>query len=151
MKRESLYLDTSVPSAYHDERDKAIQRETIYFFEKKSGDYEVYISEVTMTELHRTKSVSRRKQLLALVEDITILPKTEDAEKLADLYVRKKIIPLKYRLDAVHIAIATLKGIDILVSWNFEHMVKHKTRKMVTEVNILKGCKPIDIISPQEL
>ena len=151
MKKESLYLDTSVPNAYYDKRDKAIHKETVYFFEKKLRDYEVYISEVIMTELYRTKSVSRRTQLLTLVEGITILPKTEAAEKLADLYVSKRIIPLKYRLDAVHIAIATLKGIDILVSWNFEHMVKYKTRKMVTEVNILKGHKPIDIISPQEL
>jgi len=151
MKKETLYLDTSVPSAYYDKRDKLIQKETIYFFKEKLKRYEVYISEVTVAELHRTKLPSKRKQLLRLVEGMTILPKTESSEKLADLYTKKKIIPLKYRSDAVHIAIAALKGIDILVSWNFEHMVKHKTRKMVTEVNISKGYKTVDIVSPQEL
>lgn len=151
MKKESLYLDTSVPSAYYDERDKAIQRETIYFFEKKLKGYEMYISEVTIAELHRTQTPSRRKQLLTLVEGVTILPKTETSEELADLYVKKRIIPLRYRVDAVHIAIATLRGIDILVSWNFDHLVKHKTRKMVAEANSLKGYNPIDIVSPQEL
>lgn len=151
MKKESLYLDTSVPSAYYDERDKAIQKETIYFFEKKLSEYEVYISEVTIAELHRTEDLLRRNLLLTLVEGITILPKTEESEELSDLYVKNRIIPLKYRGDAVHIAIATLNGMDILVSWNFEHMVKHKTRKMVDEVNISKGYKPIDIVSPQEL
>lgn len=151
MKKESLYLDTSVPSAYYDERDKAIQKETIYFFDKKLERYEAYISEVTMAELRRTKAPSRKRQLLTLVEGITILSKTEAAEELADLYVKKRIIPLRYRVDAIHIAIATLKGIDILISWNFDHMVKHKTRRMVAEVNSLRGYEPIDIISPQEL
>lgn len=101
--------------------------------------------------MHRTQTPSRRKQLLTLVEGITILPKTETSEELADLYVKKRIIPLRYRVDAVHIAIATLRGIDILVSWNFDHLVKHKTRKMVAEANSLKGYNPIDIVSPQEL
>ncbi|MBI5749576.1 MAG: type II toxin-antitoxin system VapC family toxin [Nitrospinae bacterium] len=151
MKKKSLYLDTSVPSAYYDERDKAIQEETIYFFEKKLKEYESYISEITVGELRRTKELPRRKQLLALIEGITILPRTEEAEELADLYVKNKIIPLKYRADALHIATATLNDMDILVSWNFDHIVKYKTRQMVTGINILKGYKSIDIVSPQEL
>ncbi|MBU1152954.1 type II toxin-antitoxin system VapC family toxin [bacterium] len=151
MKKETLYLDTSVPSAYYDERDKVIQEETVYFFNKKLMEYDAYISEITVEELGKTKEHSRRIQLLALVEGITILPRTEDAEELADLYVKNGIIPVKYRLDALHIAIAALNDIDILVSWNFEHIVKHKTRQMVMGVNILKGYKLIDIVTPQEI
>jgi len=151
MKKETLYLDTSVPSAYYDQRDKSIQKQTVYFFHKKLKNYEVYISEITMAELGRTKESSRRKQLLALVEGITILPRTEESEELADLYVKNRIIPVKYRIDAVHIAIATLNDIDVLVSWNFEHIVKYKTRHLVNSVNILKGYKTIDIVSPQEI
>jgi len=95
MKKETLYLDTSVPSAYYDERDKSIQKQTVYFFHKKLKNYEVYISEITMAELGRTKESSRRKQLLALVEGITILSRTEESEELADLYVKNRIIPVK--------------------------------------------------------
>ncbi|MFH0948032.1 MAG: type II toxin-antitoxin system VapC family toxin [Elusimicrobiota bacterium] len=151
MKKETLYLDTSVPSAYYDERDKIIQKETIYFFHKKLKNYEIYISEITIKELQRTKDPARREKLLALVEGITILPVVEEAEELADLYIKNRIIPVKYRADALHIAIVTLHDISLLVSWNFDHLVKYKTRQMVTETNILKGYKPVDIISPQEI
>ncbi|MFQ5714113.1 MAG: type II toxin-antitoxin system VapC family toxin [Candidatus Scalinduaceae bacterium] len=151
MKKERLYLDTSVPSAYYDMRSGVIQHETVYLFEKKLKNYKVYISEITIGELSRTDEPLRRTQLLTLIKDLTILPITEESEKLADLYVKNRIIPLKYREDALHVAIASLGEMDLLVSWNFEHLVKHKTRKMVNEVNILEGHKPIDIVSPQEL
>lgn len=151
MKRESIYLDTSVLSAYFDERDKTIQEETLYFFDKKLKDYEAFISEITLGELRKTKDHTRRKRLLTLAEGLIILPRTEESEELADLYVTNRIIPIKYRLDALHIAIATLNDMDILVSWNFDHIVKHKTRQMVTGLNILKRYKQIDIISPREL
>ncbi|MEW6482139.1 MAG: PIN domain-containing protein [bacterium] len=151
MRKESLYLDTSVPNAYYDKRDPNIQKETIYFFKKKIKEYEVYVSEITVGELRRTREILKRTQLLALVEGITVLSRTKEAEELADLYVRYKIIPLRDKGDALHIAIATLNMIDILVSWNFEHMVKRKTKLEVNAVNILQGYKTIEIVSPQEI
>ncbi len=86
MKKETLYLDTSIPSAYYDERDKVIQEETVYFFNKKLKEYDAYISEITVGELGKTREHPKRIQLLALVEGITILLRTEEAEELADLY-----------------------------------------------------------------
>ena len=53
--------------------------------------------------------------------------------------------------DAYHIAVATLNEIDIIVSWNFDHLVNIKTRRRVSGVNILYGYKTIEIISPPEL
>lgn len=53
--------------------------------------------------------------------------------------------------DSLHTAVATYYEIPYLVSWNFEHMVKVKTRKLVNSVNILQGYKEIEIVSPQEL
>src|SRR4030042_237602 len=148
MKSNSLYLDTSVLSAYYDERNKEIRTITLYFFDKKLKEFDPFISEITVRELQKTKELYRRGLLLKLAEGLNILPISEEAEELANLYVENKIIPMKYRLDALHIAIATVYDMDILVSWNFEHIVKHKTRQMVTGVNFLKGYKSIDIISP---
>jgi hypothetical protein len=53
--------------------------------------------------------------------------------------------------DARHVAIATFYEIAYLVSWNFEHLVKVKTRRMVNSINILEGFREIEIVSPQEL
>lgn len=62
-----------------------------------------------------------------------------------------KIFPAKYRDDALHLAIASVSGMDYLLSWNFEHLVKVKTKDMAKRVNTSKGYKNIEIISPLEL
>lgn len=148
-RRESIYLDSSVPSAYYDEREPARQNETKEFW-KKLNDYRVYISELTLAELGKTKGTEKDK-LLSLVEEISIAPRTPECETLADKYVAEGCIPEKHRDDAVHIAIATVNEIDIIISWNFDHIVKLKTRKMVNAINTLNGYKSIEIIAPLEL
>ena len=70
---------------------------------------------------------------------------------LANAYINHGVFQEKYIDDALHVAIATYHDISYVVSWNFEHLVKVKTRKTVNLVNILEGYKEIEIISPQEL
>jgi hypothetical protein len=53
--------------------------------------------------------------------------------------------------DAVHVAAATLSRQDVLVSWNFKHLVNRRRRAMVCGVNAAAGLPPIDILSPPEL
>ena len=65
--------------------------------------------------------------------------------------MEEEIIPRKYREDALHIAMAAVYEYDVVVSWNFEHMVKVKTRREVQGVNIMMGYKSIDIATPAEV
>ena len=74
-----------------------------------------------------------------------------ETEELAERYISEGIIPEKYRSDAIHIAAAVINGIDVIVSWNFEHIVKLKTRVMVDGVNKLLGYHEIEICSPEEV
>ena len=53
--------------------------------------------------------------------------------------------------DARHIAIASVERVDVLVSWNFKHIVNIKTKKEVTGINLLMGYKELDIYSPLEV
>ena len=75
----------------------------------------------------------------------------EEAKELAQAYIDNDIIPEDYLPDALHIAITTLYELDILVSWNFEHLVNTETRRKIKGINLLKGYKEIDIVSPEEL
>jgi len=150
MTKETLYLDTSVPSAYYDEGAKERQKETIKFFSEKIKDYEVYLSDVTIAELEENEEPLRGK-LLYLVKDFIELPTTEEVVKLADTYIENGIIPKNHKEDALHIAIATVNKIEIVTSWNLEHIVKLKTRREVNATNILKGYKTIEIVLPSEL
>ena len=69
----------------------------------------------------------------------------------SDLYVSEGVIPQKYRTDGLHIAVATVYGLDLLISMNFQHIVKHKTEKMTGAINTLNGYHAIEIVSPMEV
>jgi len=104
--------------------------------------------------LGNTRDTVKRENLLKLVQNIElngILTVDEEIDRVADKYIEEGIIPAVYRDDALHIALASVKGLDILVSWNFKHLVKHKTRIEVTGVNTLLGYKAIDICTPWEV
>ncbi|MCK4384458.1 MAG: PIN domain nuclease, partial [Candidatus Lokiarchaeota archaeon] len=76
-------------------------------------------------------------------------------EELTREYIKNKLLPEKYINDALHIAIGSCNSISYIVScivsWDFEHIVKVKTRRIVNLVNTLQGYKEIEIISPKEL
>ena len=151
MKRETLYFDTSVISAYYDERAKERQEATIKFWENVLPDYRVYISEITVKELEDTRNETLRKKFKGLIKSFKVLKTNKEVRDLANAYIERVVFPEKYLDDALHVAVASFYGISYVVSWNFEHLVKVKTRKSVNLVNILEGYKDIEIISPQEL
>jgi len=62
MRRETLYFDTSAPSAYYDKRAKERQDATIKFWKDALPNYKVYISEVTVKELGDTKDEKLRRK-----------------------------------------------------------------------------------------
>jgi predicted nucleic acid-binding protein len=151
MKKETLYLDTSVLSSYYDERAKERKDSTIKFWENVLPNYKVYISEVTVKELEDTRNETLRKKLKALIESFKVLRINKRVKDLANAYIGKGVFPEKYLNDALHVAVASFYGISYVVSWNFEHLVKVKTRKSVNLINVLEGYQEIEIISPQEL
>lgn len=151
MKKETLYLDTSVISAYYDERAKERRASTVKFWGTVVPNYKVFVSEITVTELENTKDGILKVKFRKLILDMNILRLNKKVRDLATAYINHGVFPEKYFDDALHVAIATCHDISYLVSWNFEHLVKVKTRKTVNLVNILEGYKDIEIVSPQEL
>ena len=76
---------------------------------------------------------------------------TKEAEKLAQNYIDERVVGIKHIADAQHIAIASVERVDILVSWNFKHLVKRKTRIGVNLINLKNGYRSIEILAPPEL
>lgn len=151
MKKETLYLDTSVLSAYYDDRVKERKESTIRFWREVLPHYQVHISGITIEELEATKNELLRRNLKKLVKGFKILKSNEKIRDLARLYIEKRIFQQRYIDDSLHVAIASFHNISYLVSWNFEHLVKVKTRRLVNSVNVLEGFSEIEIVSPQEL
>jgi predicted nucleic acid-binding protein len=151
MVKTRLYLDTTVPSAYCDERAPDRQRLTQLFWASRLPDFDGMISSIVLREVQETPSAKRREKLQRLIRGFTLLPFDEQADQLAREYVERGIFPEKYSSDANHVAIAVVNGIAYFTSWNFRHLVKVATRREVNLVNALKGYGPIEIVAPPEL
>ena len=147
----TLYLDTSVVRAYYDARVKERRDTTIDFWGNVAFNYKVFISDITVSELENTREEALRIKFRELIKDLKVLRLNQKARDLANVYINRGVFPDKYLEDALHVAIATCHDISYVISWNFEHLVKVKTRKTVNLVNILEGYKEIEIISPPEL
>ena len=146
-----VYLDTTVPSAYYDDRAPDRQRLTQEFWQGRCLEMDAVISTITLLEIRNTPNEDKREKMENLVQNLTVLNFSNEADNLAQEYVRRGIFPEKFTSDANHVAIAVVHGIGYLASWNFRHLVKVNTRREVNLVNALEGYNPIEIVAPPEL
>jgi predicted nucleic acid-binding protein len=138
-----LYIDTSVIGGYHDTEWMADTR--LLWHQAKAGKWQLVSSVVAEAEL---------KQAPANVRQIfgetfgasNILDTSTEAEDLA-----AAVVPLKYADDALHVAIATVQGVRLIVSWNFKHLVNVLREDGFNAVNLLRGWPPVRIVSPKEI
>jgi predicted nucleic acid-binding protein len=147
-----LYLETTVFNYYFD-TDREYHSDTVRLFEAiDAGEYEAYTSEYVAVEL-RNAPEPKRSNMLDLIEkfSIPIFDFDMESTKLANIYVQEKVIPERFRYDAAHIAIATTHGLDCVVSFNFQHINRLKTKNMTAFINLNEGYKPITICTPMEV
>lgn len=155
MKRPfKLYLDTSIWNfALETERpDCLLTWEFLRLCKNRTSEYSIFISNLVEDEMNKANP-KRRNELARLID--TFNPKLihtneKDTLNLANIYINEKLIPVKYRDDATHIAIASLDRCDFLVSWNFKHIVKVKVIKGVHLINLREGNPLIDLVSPRQ-
>jgi hypothetical protein len=148
--KQRIYLDTSVVSAFNDARAPDRQMLTREFF-GRIAEFDASASDLTRTEIERTEDAARREQMLGLLAGLTIHPTTQEAKDLADRYLASGIFPATVPEDALHVAIAVLAHQDVLVSWNFKHLVNQRRRAAVHTLNFSLGLPTISILPPPEL
>ena len=143
-----IYLDTSVVSAYFDGRAESRQEDTRQFWEF-SRTCQFVVSRLVVNEIRRTPTVSRRDEMLQLVEGLSSLLTSKEAEALALDFIHEGLVPVNKVDDALHLALAVTAGVDFLVSWNFKHMVNYKTVKKLPVLAAKNGYfKQLIVISP---
>lgn len=147
-----LYIESSVFNFVFAEDTLDKQKITQVFFAKKLMNFDLFISDLVINELEKTKE-PKRSALLGLIAKYPFktLKTNEEALNLAKIYVSEKIIPEKFLNDALHIAIASINEIGTVVSWNLEHIVKIKTMVGVNKINLSRGYKQIFIVTPEEI
>ena len=148
IRKLKIYLDTSVPNAYVDDKNP-IRQESTKTFWNRLDQYKVFTSELVVEEIEAIGDQMKKNAILELIKDFEKLnSKGEEIESLTEKYVKSGIIPAKHIEDAIHIAVAAVFSLDVLVSWNFEHIVKLKTKREVNVVNILSGYNQLEIVEP---
>jgi predicted nucleic acid-binding protein len=144
-----LYLDTSVFSAYFDDRAPDRRAQTVEFWERIAV-FDACTS-LAREELENTPDADRRERLLKLLEGLTVHSVTLEMKELAKQYVEAGVFTALMMNDAVHVAAAVLTRQDILLSWNFKHLVNRVRRAKINQVNVSQGLPTIEIIAPPEI
>jgi predicted nucleic acid-binding protein len=146
-----IYIDTSIVGGYFDEK---FEVETKALFERLENKEVVFvISEVLEDELE--KAPPHTRELLKKYEKENCLFEyvdlTDEADMLAQCYIREKVISAKCIEDCQHIAIATINRVDLLASWNFKHIVNLGRIKGYNVVNLKNNYTTIEIRTPNHL
>ncbi|MEO0129462.1 MAG: hypothetical protein ABIL18_09100 [candidate division WOR-3 bacterium] len=148
-----LYLDTSVIGALFDkEMPHRVNFTRALINSILEGKHIGVISNIVLEEVERSPGELRAK-LLNEIRGIPFQLVSEDEEcaALLEVYENEGFIRESARLDLRHLAIATIVGVDALVSWNFRDIVNIRTRRAVHSVNIRLGLPLIEIVSPEEV
>ena len=140
---EKVYLETSFVSYLVARRSRdlimsARQQLTIDWWENERGNYELYISEMVLREARDGDPDEVVKRLNILAE-LPLVDLTDKIAQLADQLLIRGILPTKAARDAVHIAAATVHGMNYLLTWNFKHIANAHVRKMVDRVYAMVG------------
>ncbi|TAF78055.1 MAG: PIN domain-containing protein [Bacteroidetes bacterium] len=146
---ERIYLDTSIFGGYY---EPEFEFWTKVLFDKIfKGEYKVLVSRLTDIELENAPQKVKNLAISLPKSNIEWLDITTEAVELADKYIDEKVVGQTSHSDCIHIAIATLYHADVLVSWNFKHIVNHIRIRGYNAVNYKYGHKILDIRSPREV
>jgi len=148
MKWLRVYVDTSVIGGCFDKEFALWSNGLMADFRLRR--FRPVVSEVTSAEMQMAPMQVRvlYEEILALAE---YLPLTEDALALLEEYERHAILGSRFRNDMLHIALATVGQVDILVSWNYKHIVRFDKIQGFNGINLECGYKPLGIYSPREV
>lgn len=146
---QRIYIDTSVIGGLF---DIEFSDNTKPFFDRVAkGELKIAYSEITNDELSNAPDRVRNylKGLSSKQKEFVEI--TQEAVNLADTYIREKVVGKTSRADCIHIALATIHKVDILVNWNFKHIVNINRIRGYNSVNLRLGHQTLEIRTPKEI
>jgi len=147
--KKRIYTDTSVIDGCFDDEFKKGSRALFNMFRSELAT--IVISNLTLAELENAPEPVQN--ILKEIPDTSIeyINLTEEAKELANNYLNEKVVSNKFIVDAQHIAIATVNRVDVLVSWNFKHIVNLKRIYSYNSINLKMGYPILEIRNPLEV
>lgn len=147
--KSRIYTDTSVLGGCEDPEFSEYSLQLMDDF--ISGQRTLVLSSLTLQELVLAPAEVRRRLSSVPEASIEILQLDAEAKDLAEAYISAGVISAKMTADAQHIAIASVARVDVLVSWNFKHIVNLRRIHGYNSVNLRQGYPMIEIRTPREV
>ncbi len=148
MRPLRVYVDTSVFGGVHDDEFRVASER--FFKAVRDGRFSILTSQPVATEIGRAPG-NVQATFDAYAADAELLDSTEEADFLSEAYMSAEVVPAASRVDALHVALASVARADLVVSWNFKHMVQLRRIHAFHAVNLVHGYPLIEIRSPLEV
>lgn len=154
MDKKTVYIETSIPSAYVDDRDHVVSRyqreKTRLWWKNHHSFFHVVSSEAVEVELKRVRFPGQRAAL-KLLETLPLLPITEEVLGVAKLYAKQLVMPKGEFGDAYHLAVACVHEVDYLLTWNCKHLANANKVEHIQVINMRLGLLTPTILTPEML
>jgi hypothetical protein len=149
MKKDRIYIDTSIVGGYF---DLEFELETKLLF-KRLTDKKVVFVVSDLMEIELERAPDQVKNLLFQFSDdfFERVALTHEAKELGERYVKENVVGQSSIEDCYHIAMATINNVDVLASWNFKHIVNFTRIKGYNAVNLKSGYNLLEIRNPKDL
>ena len=147
--RVRIYVDASVVGGCEDDEFAEHSVRLMECFVR--GDFVLVVSNLTVQELAAAPDEVRKRLASVPEAHIETLQLDAEARELAEAYISAGVLTSRMRVDAQHIAIATVARVDVLVSWNFKHIVNLQRIHGYNSVNLRRGYPMIEIRAPREV
>jgi predicted nucleic acid-binding protein len=153
--KPSVYIETSIISYLtarpsNDLRAMAHQSATLEWWESQKPKYQLVVSEFVIAEAS-LGDPDAAKRRLAAIEGIVELQASEAVRQLGKELIARNALPAKAEIDAFHVAIAAVNGIEFLLTWNCTHIANAATRPKIEASCRALGYEPPIICTPDEL
>jgi len=154
MDRPRVYIETTIPSAYFDERtapEMVARREiTRRWWRQAAGKFELLTGAAVREEL-MGGPVDRTGAWLRLIDELPLLQSSAAVRDIAAKYIRHKVMPANPSGDALHLALASYYRCDYLLTWNFKHLANVNKFRHIQRVSSLFDLFVPQIVTPPAL
>lgn len=149
MKTPRIYIDTSVVGGCEDVEFAEASCELLE--QARGGRLTLLVSELLLQELARAPDAVQARLAALPLDCVEYLRESAEARRLQGCYSAAAIVGPAQHNDALHVALATVAGADVIASWNFKHIVHYDKIRLFNAVNLREGHSAVDIRSPLEI
>jgi len=152
---ETVYIETSILGylTARPSRDIVVTANieiTREWWDTRRSDFQLYSSQAVVKETSQgdTEIVSQR---LEIIRNLAFLDLNQSVLDLAEQFLERSNLPAKADVDAVHIAAATVHGMDYLLTWNCKHIANAQIQRKLAEISLDLGYELPILCTPYEL